>query len=239
LVKKLTFRKCCLLLPGLRNFKHNHYTMHFKKRPVIFLAFAFLIFLAQGAFAQRRDRERERPREREEPREREDPRKTVKDEPKDFKSRLWYGGGVNIGFGGFNGFSSFNFGLSPMVGYKIIGPLSVGPRIAYDFTSLKQRGFKSLNLHSFDAGVFVRCRAFMGLFFQAELSNQWYQDLDDFTGEKYNDRRVNQRLGAGWNFGQPGGTGSEISVLYNFKVANDLNTFLNPIEYRFGFTWKF
>ncbi len=206
--------------------------MQFKKCPAILLTFAFLILLSQGALAQRRDRERERPREREEPRE------AVEEGPKDFKSRLWYGGGVNIGFGGFNGFSSFNFGLSPMVGYKIIGPLSAGPRLAYDFTSLKQRGYKSLNLHSFDAGVFVRCRAFMGLFFQAELSNQWYQGLNDFN-EKFNDQRVNQRLGAGWNFGQPGGTGSEISVLYNFKVANDLNTYLNPIEYRFGFTWKF
>lgn len=194
------------------------------------LLLGLMVFFAQNADAQRRDRERERERPREEAPE--------KEAPKGIAARLWYGGGVNIGFGGFNGYSSFNFGVSPMVGYKIVGPLSAGPRVAYDFNSLKQRGFKSVTLNSFDFGGFVRCRVFRGLFFQGELSNEWFQDLDRF-GEKFNDTRVNQRLGAGWNFGEPGGVGSEISVLYNFKIANDLETYRNPIEYRFGFTWRF
>lgn len=87
-------------------------------------------------------------------------------------------------------------------------------------------------------GAFVRCRAFLGLFFQGELSNEWFQDLD-YYGEKFNDTRVNQRLGAGWNFGEPGGVGTEIAILYNFKIANDIDTYRNPMEYRFGLTWKF
>lgn len=207
--------------------------MQLKKQIVPLLAVAILLLGSQQLSAQRRDRERER--DREQPVERAE----VTETGSGLKSKLWYGGGVNIGFGGYNGFSSFNFGISPMVGYKLIGQLSAGPRIAYDFTSLKQRGYKSLSLNSFDAGIFVRYRVFRGLFLQGELSNQWFQDLDYFSGEKYNDQRVNQRLGAGWNFGEPGGGGSEISVLYNFKVANDINTYLNPIEYRFGFTWKF
>ncbi len=207
--------------------------MQFKKHHTALLVLALLALLSQTANAQRRDRERERERPREQPREEE------KEMPKGLAARLWYGGGVNIGFGGYNGYSSFNFGLSPMVGYKIVKNLSAGPRMAYDFNSLKQRGYKSISLNSFDVGAFVRYRVFRGLFFQGELSNEWYQDLDYFTGEKFNDTRVNQRLGAGWNFGEPGGTGSEISVLYNFKVANDLNTYRNPVEYRFGFTWKF
>lgn len=206
--------------------------MNCKKLIVALLTLTMLAIHISSADAQRRDRERSG---REEPREREVPA----EELSDFKSRLWYGGGVNIGFGAFNGFSSFNLGLSPMVGYKIAKPLSIGPRVAYDFTSLKQRGFPSINLHSFDVGAFMRYRVFMGLFFQGELSNQWYQDIDYFTGEKIGLQRFNQRLGAGWNFGDPGGAGSEISVLYNFKVANDLNTAQNPIEYRFGFTWRF
>ncbi|MFN0214798.1 MAG: hypothetical protein ACKVT2_11125 [Saprospiraceae bacterium] len=201
--------------------------MLLKKCFSVTLVFAFLAFLCQTASAQRRDREREKPREEK------------KEKPAGLAARLWYGGGVNIGFGGFNGYSSFNFGISPMIGYKIVGPLSAGPRIAYDFNSLKQRGFKSINLNSFDVGAFVRCRVFRGLFFQGELSNEWYQDIDYGTLDTYNDNRVNQRIGAGWNFGEPGGTGSEISVLYNFKIANDLNTYRNPIEYRFGFTWRF
>ena len=211
--------------------------MQIKKHTSTLLAFALLFVLAQTANAQRRDREREREPDRERDISRD--RAEEKEAPKGFKSRLWYGGGVNIGFGGYNGFSSFAFGLSPMLGYKIVGPLSAGPRISYDYNSLKQRGYKSINLNSFDVGGFVRCRVFNGLFFQAEVSNEWYQDINYGTLEKYNDLRVNQRLGAGWNFGEPGGAGSEITVLYNIKAANDLESYRNPIEYRFGFTWKF
>jgi len=207
--------------------------MYAKHFTVALLALTLMMLQVSTANAQRRDRERGR---RQAPREKE----AKAPEPTGFKSKLWYGGGVNIGFGAFNGFSSLNLGLSPMIGYKIAKPLSVGPRLAYDFTSLKQRGFPSINLHSFDVGAFMRYRVFMGLFFQGEISNQWYQDIDYFiTGEKIGLQRFNQRLGAGWNFGDPGGAGSEISILYNFKVANDLNTAQNPIEYRFGFTWRF
>jgi hypothetical protein len=208
--------------------------MQFKKLPSAILLLSFLVLLSENLSAQRRDREREKPREIPEER----PETIEKEELRGFQSRLWYGGGVNIRFGGFNGFSSFNFGISPMVGYKIIGNLSAGPRVAYDFTSLKQRGYRSLSLNSFDVGAFMRFRVFRGLFLQGELSNQWFQDLD-FKGEKFNDQRANQRIGGGWNFGQPGGAGSEISILYNFKVANDINSNFNPVEYRFGFTWKF
>lgn len=197
-----------------------------KKHIATISFFAILICFAENADAQRRDRGRERERE-----------ETPRDEG--FKSRLWYGGGFNIGLGAFNGFSSFNIGISPMVGYRIAGPISVGPRIAVDFTSLKQRGVRSVGLTSVDVGAFLRCRVFQGLFLQGEVSNEWFQDLDGFTGEKFNDERVNQRIGAGWNFGQPGGFGTEIGVLYNFRVANDLDTWRNPIEYRFGFTWRF
>ncbi len=205
--------------------------MQLKKQLSIFIAFALVLALAQTTFAQRQDRERE---ERERPAAPE-PEKEL---PKDFKSRLWYGGGVNIGFGAFNGASTFVFGVSPMVGYKIIRGLSAGPRVAFDFTSYKEAGYKSIGLTSYDVGGFVRYRVFRGLFFQGELSNNWFQGLNVYR-EKVNVQRVNQRLGLGWNFGEPGGTGSEISVLYNFKIANDINTWENPIEYRFGFTWKF
>lgn len=201
--------------------------MHTKSPFVSIITIALVCFFTLPAMAQyRHDRERER-------------KENEKEDPKTFKSKLWYGGGINIGFGAYQGFSSFNFGLSPMVGYKITKSLSAGPRVAFDFTSLKQRGVKSLGLTSIDVGAFVRFRAFQGLFLQGELSNEWYQDLDYLSGEKYSDTRVNQRLGAGWNFGSPGGAGTEICVLYNFRVAQDLNTWRNPIEYRLGFTWKF
>jgi len=163
-----------------------------------------------------------------------------RDEPSDIKSRLWYGGGVALGFSGGGGYSIFQFGLSPMVGYKIVEPFSVGPRVSFTFASLKQSGFKATSLFNVDAGVFLRYRVFQGLFLQAEGSNEWYQDVFLGSTEKINRTRFNKRLGLGWNFnGGRGGGGSEIGVLYNFTIAEDLETYENPLEYRFGFTWNF
>jgi hypothetical protein len=160
-----------------------------------------------------------------------------KDE-KTFASRLWYGGNVGIGFNSGFGSSIFQIGVAPMVGYKIVGPLSVGPRVAFTYASLKEAGFRATSLFNVDAGGFVRCRVFRGLFLQGELSNEWYQEPLG-GGERISLQRFNQRIGAGWNFGQPGGVGSEIGVFYNFAIANDIDTYQNPIDYRFGFTWKF
>ena len=155
------------------------------------------------------------------------------------KSRLWYGGGVQLGFSSYYGSNLFSFGISPMVGYKIVEKLSVGPRVEVTYTSLKQSGYKALSLVDVDAGVFLRFRVFRGLFLQGELSNEWRQEPSDQPREKINVQRFNQRLGAGWNFGSGEGGGSEIGVFYNFAIANDVNTYENPLSYRFGFTWNF
>src|SRR5262245_42997407 len=93
--------------------------------------------------------------------------------PSDFKSRLWYGGGLIIGFSGGSGSNVFQFGLAPQVGYKIVEPLSVGPRISFIFGSYKQPGFKAVGLFNTDVGGFLRFRAFQGFFLQGELSNEW------------------------------------------------------------------
>jgi hypothetical protein len=160
--------------------------------------------------------------------------------PASFKSKLWYGGGIQLGFQSYLGYNVFGFGVSPMVGYKLTNHISAGPRVELNFTSIKQPGSKAESLFETDAGVFARVRIFRGLFLQGELSNQWYSDLDLYTGEKYSATRFNQRLGAGWNFGNGmGGGASEIGVFYNFAIANELNTYENPLAYRFGFTWNF
>ena len=66
--------------------------------------------------------------------------KRIPDAP--FQENLWYGLGVGLGFSSFNGSSQFGFGLSPMVGYKFLGPLSIGPRASVFYTSTKVSGFK-------------------------------------------------------------------------------------------------
>lgn len=186
------------------------------------LFIAFLLLCTQASFAQNRKKNQK--------------------SSSDFASRLWYGGGLALGFSGYNGGNVFSFGLSPMVGYKIVPALSVGPRVSFLFTSVKVPGYKAVGLFDVDAGLFARVKVFRGLFIQGEATNEWYQEpifYGDFTTGKERRDRLNTRLGAGWNFGSGQGAGSEIGVFYNFTVANDLDTYQNPMEYRFGFTWNF
>lgn len=195
-----------------------------KKRNFSLLFFAGLMLLAQIGYAQRVIEKDENPEKR---------------VPMPLKSKLWYGGGLQLGFSSYNGGNVFSFGLSPMVGYKIIEAISVGPRVEMLYSSIKVPGYKAISLFDVDAGVFVRAKVFRGLFFQGELSNGWIQQPTGNGTEKITTTRFNQRLGAGWNFGSGQGGGSEIGIFYNFAVANDLYSYENPLSYRFGFTWNF
>ncbi|MBK8554890.1 MAG: hypothetical protein IPL65_03565 [Lewinellaceae bacterium] len=161
----------------------------------------------------------------------------------DFASKLWYGAGFGLGFGSFNGTSQFGFGVSPMVGYKLVGPLSIGPRVSIFYSSLKLAGYKNLNTFDTEAGAFLRARVFRGLFLQGELTNSWLQEpYIDNTGElgKLSYQRLNQNIGIGYNFGGGGSAwSSEIGAYYNVALANDIQSSQSPWDYRFGFTYKF
>lgn len=165
-----------------------------------------------------------------------------KKEPLTFKERLWYGANLQLGGGlGFGGSGSFGLGLAPMVGYKIIEQISVGPRLSASLQTYKQAGYKATTL--FDTGLsgFVRGRVFRGLFLQGEVGAQWNQQLADPVGNRFTKvttQRPNQVVGAGWNNAR-GGFSTEIGAFYNFSVANDLYTSNSPWEFRFGFTWKY
>lgn len=202
--------------------------MNQQKLPAL-LALVFGLLFSSASLMAQNDREKHP----------EHPEKSK--EPSPFFSRLWYGGGVNIGFSGFNGASVFGFGLSPMVGYKIYGPFSAGPRVSLSYTSIKQSGSKALNLLDTEAGLFLRAKVFRGFFLQGEVSHQWGNDVgflpNGDLGKKKNEYD-NQYLGAGYNFGD-GQFGSEISVFYNLALANDINSYRSPFDYRITFTYKF
>jgi len=167
-------------------------------------------------------------------------------ESSSLKERLWYGGGFSLNFYGYNGGNVFTVGVAPMVGYKIIEQVSVGPRVSFIYSSLKYPGYKALGLTDTEVGAFVRARVFRGFFVQAEIANQWTQEPDNDRAPvnnrifKESFQRINQYLGAGYNFGNgEGGVGSEIGIYYNLAVANDINGYANPLGFRLGFTWNF
>lgn len=154
-----------------------------------------------------------------------------------FQDKLWYGANLQLGGGFLFGGSTFGVGFAPMVGYKVIGPLSVGPRASLFFQTYKEVGSRAINL--FDTGLsgFARCKVFRGLFVQGELGQEWNQ-VGIGGGVKETTSRPAQVIGAGWNNGG-GGFSSEFGAFYNFAIANDINTGQSPLEIRFGFTYKF
>ncbi len=178
------------------------------------------------------------------------------DESGGFKHRLWYGGGFNLGFSGNNVYSQFNFGITPMIGYKVLPALSFGPRIGFDYSYIKGEtdngntltGRKSANLTTYSIGVFGRLKFLKFFLLHSELN---YQSIEqafvtpsgnlayDSNADKVltsRAERENYLLGGGYNSGD-GLFGYEILFLYNFSVPTSSPEL--PYELRFGFTYKF
>jgi hypothetical protein len=220
-VVEVTFLKAFITFAEEFNLLHKSTTIMKQKTNIAGMIIVGLLFFTQASFAQHVHKHAQE-----------------KKASFDLKSKLWYGGGLLLGYNSYYGSNVFSFGLSPMVGYKITNLLSAGPRVEISYASVKWSGSKAVSLLDVDAGAFVRMKVFRGLFVQGELSNNWYQEPIDNNGNKAKRQRFNQRLGAGWNFGE-GDAGSEIGIFYNFAVAKDLNTSENPLGYRFGFTWNF
>lgn len=170
-----------------------------------------------------------------------------------FTDRLWYGGNFNLGFSGNGVYNIFNLGLAPMVGYKILPPLSAGPRLSFNYFYIRGLGTDG-NIHNvhpvaFSAGVFTRVRIIPFLFAHAEyeyenfaspLFSGAYLFYDNSLGKVPTVRsaRDNAYLGLGYNSaGGQGGFGYEILLLYNVLAPS--NTIALPISLRFGMTYNY
>ncbi len=228
---------------------------------ISYLALAFLLISSLTASAQIKPTKKKT----EEPTEQEDAKPSTTttkkkttakktddyfDESGGFKHRLWYGGGFDLGLNSTQGYSLFRIGVTPMVGYKIIGGLSAGPRIGVTYTSIRTADntgkVNSVGLTDYSVGVFTRYKAFENFFAHAEYeyaSQQFVADngsggiLVGPDGKPFTQRigRPNYYAGIGYNSG--GIFGYEIMGLYNFNLPK--NTTDQPFSLRIGFTYKF
>ena len=165
------------------------------------------------------------------------------DESGGFGHKLWYGGGFNLNFSSNNFVSTFQIGVSPMVGYKITPEFSIGPRTAITYINLRVNdGGQVLtsNPLTWSAGAFARYKVFQNFFGHAEFEYQnavvGYNLLPNDL-EPVRQTQNNYFLGAGYNSGS-GIVGYEIYLLYNVNLPE---TVLNqsPIVIRFGLTYNF
>jgi hypothetical protein len=164
----------------------------------------------------------------------------VQEKPK-FTDNLWYGGNVLLNFSSFGTFareSSFNFGLSGMVGYKFNHWLSVGPRISADYVyysfTLPGLGRNNQSIVAESFSGFARAKVFQNFFGQAEYGISALPLITSGFNltKEYVERAF---LGAGYNSG--GKLATEIVFLYDFALDG---RFLYPAwDIRFGFTYNF
>ena len=158
-----------------------------------------------------------------------------------FAQRLWYGSGFSLGLSGSNGTSAISLGLSPMVGYKIVEPWSVGPRVSLNYTHFRARLFNNqiatANPMAWAVGVFTRVKVTSNLFahLEYELAEDAFIQVDTRDILVFRRQHGNTFIGAGYNSG--GRTGSEIMLLFN--ITPPLEERLSPFELRFGFTRNF
>ena len=158
------------------------------------------------------------------------------EDDKKFTQKLWYGGGVNLGFQSFNGISQFLFGLSPMVGYKITDEFSMGPRAAVQYTYYKINAETAQPL-SWAIGAFSRYKLFPSIFahIEYEFEDRALAAYDGFELSIFRQARNNFYAGGGYHSGN-GLWGYELVVLYNF-LEEDFNDI--PFIIRAGITYKF
>lgn len=107
------------------------------------------------------------------------PAPTSSQQPKDprpLADRLWFGGGVSLGFG-----TVTNLGVSPMVGYKIDqkGKWSAGLGVNY-FYFKDSRYVPSYESSNYGYSVFTRYRVIPQAFLSASYNSQNYEIYNPF-----------------------------------------------------------
>lgn len=170
------------------------------------------------------------------------------DESGNFAHKLWYGGGFNLQFFSNNAFgrggNEFVIGISPMVGYKILPNVSIGPRVELSYLGgrydLGGGTIAKFNGLSYGIGPFARFKPFEQIFAQVEFqyfSSPVAVGLDGDRIQTVRDTDENFFIGVGYNSSAGGLLGYEVMILYN--LLEDDNTTNLPIYFRFGLTYNF
>ncbi len=171
------------------------------------------------------------------------------DESGGFKHRLWYGGQTDQGLFSFFG-GNFNFGLEPIIGYKVTEWASLGVvtgiRYRYESYNLTNGTTASTNLFDLSYGAFARLKPMKSLFIHAEYRNQSFDRVTGFVDPKTNklltahfdDGQAN--VGLGYTTGS-NGLSYEISILYNvlYEANKISNYYATPFNIKIGLIYNY
>lgn len=158
-----------------------------------------------------------------------------------FKDHLWYGSHASLGFAASSNESQLLLGLAPMVGYKIIEPLSVGVRgnLAYNRISFDYGSKQVFNTVDLGIGSFVRGQVYGQYFVQMDLMYESLEVLINNSESKING--MNAYIGVGMN-ARDGNPSFEAMLTYDFFLHDNRHDNIyksNLIGARFGITYRY
>ncbi len=169
-------------------------------------------------------------------------RPTVPPAGKGLGSNLWYGGGLALGFQSGFSQSSFLFGLSPMVGYKITPAISIGPRVGVAYQYLRARGVdgRVYKFHPIDlsGAGFARAKIFRPIFAHVEFEvASRRRAFYDGAGVPFIGNLVQETFYVGGGYSSGGKWATEFYGLLNTNPNRDI--FDPPYVLRGGLTYNF
>ena len=151
------------------------------------------------------------------------------DDSGNWTQKLWYGASGTFQIGG----NVLVAGLSPMVGYKFIDRISVGPRFTVNSYTGYQPG-ENLRLLELGIGGFSRVKITPSIYTHIEYERLRVTELSDFNIPSSTD--PNFYGGIGYSSSINGLFAYEIMGLYNFMEENENRV---PINIRVGITYNF
>lgn len=143
---------------------------------------------------------------------------TQKRDPRPMKDRLWYGGGVSLGFG-----TVTNVGVAPLVGYKIDlkGKWSAGLGVNYYYFK-DSRYVPSYESSNYGYSIFTRYRVIPQAFLSASYNAQNYEIYTPFSDDFAREWVPFLLLGGGYS--QHLGGNSYLTLQLSWDVIQDIRS---------------
>ncbi len=126
------------------------------------------------------------------------------------KSKLYYGGFVNVSFGSYN-----VIGAAPLVAYKLTPNFSVGGQLNYEYSSYSDNSGSN-----YGASIFTRYRVVPAIYLHAEYSGMNYK----LYGDPNKDRNWVPFLFLGGGLSRPITTNTWFMAQVLFDVLNNDNS---------------
>lgn len=161
-----------------------------------------------------------------------------KSEKSSFKDKTWYGAHMALGFGASSTQSAFTLGIAPMMGYRIMGPISIGPRANILYRHLRFLDFsgnliQKINIVDKGVGVFLRAEVYRQYFAQVELMYESTVNQIANNGDQIKVNGANAYIGIGTNIG---GRNPSIELMLTYDLNLQATLKSDLINFRFGFT---